>query len=98
MIRGPLSVRLSSIRTMRACASSSRSPTSSNRIEPFLARLSTVAGPSIEASSPAPAITKGSVRRSEKSWIARAISDLPVPDSPVMSTGSSVFITRATSR
>ena len=44
------------------------------------------------------ATTKGSVRRSEKSWMARAISDLPVPDSPQISTGISVFITRATSR
>ena len=39
------------------------------------------------ARSAACATTKGSVRRSEKSWIARAISDLPVPDSPVISTG-----------
>ena len=38
-------------------------------------------------------VTKGWLRRSEKSWIARATSDLPVPDSPVIKTGSVVFIT-----
>jgi hypothetical protein len=41
---------------------------------------------------------KGSVRRSLKSWIALAISDFPVPLSPVIKTGRSVFRTRAINR
>ena len=53
----------------------SRSPTSSNRIEPPRARARRCAGPVALRRSPARRRRRAGVRRSEKSWIARAISD-----------------------
>jgi hypothetical protein len=35
----------------------------------------------------------GALRRGERSWIASAVSSLPVPDSPEMNTLASVFAT-----
>ena len=98
MIRGAVSPKASSIRTIRPCAVSDKSLTSSNKSDPPLARANAVDGPSIPSKSTPDTTTKGNDLRSEKSWIARAINDFPVPLSPVISTGNAVFITRATKR
>jgi hypothetical protein len=89
---------VSIIRTTRACAAGSRSPTSSITSVPPFTRAMTLRRAFQIGEIRGVTVTKGSVRRSEKSCTARAMSDLPVPDSPVISTGRSVFISRAITR